>query len=103
MVRHNGQHGLLEREWSGITVSTTGWKSVRRGRHNCQHGRFEWGARVVRHNGQHGWLKESVEDPVGRELGGAGITVSTAGWSGVRIVRDNGQHRRFVWSYDGPA
>ena len=43
MVRHNGQHGRLEKSEHDpvITVSTAGWMGVRRGRQNYQNGRLE--------------------------------------------------------------
>ena len=49
MIRHN--------------VSSARWKRVRRGWHNCHHGRLKCGVIVVRYNGQHGRLEEIEEGP----------------------------------------
>ena len=49
---------------------------------------------MVGHNGQHDRLDGSEQ---------ADTTVSTAGWSGVRMVRHIGQHRWLKGSEEGPA
>ena len=49
---------------------------------------------MIRHNGKRGRLE-------GSEKGG--ITVSTEGWSGMRVVRHNGQHVLLEGSEEGRA
>ena len=46
---------------SGITISTNGWKRVRRVRHSDQDGRLEW-SKDDRHDAEHGRLDMSEEE-----------------------------------------
>ena len=58
-------------------------------------------------DGQRGRLEWSENDPVSmavwKDCEGAGITVSTAGLSGVRMDRHKGQHGQLEGSVEGPA
>ena len=78
MVRHNGQYS-----WFEGSEDRSAYRSARPV------------VRLIRYNGEH-YQFEGTEE-------GAGLTIRTAGGSGVRIVRHNGQQDRLEGSKDWPA